>query len=101
MARRLIWSKDAKISRENILDYWNIRNKSKVYSKKLNSLFTKGVKQIEEFPYSGVEIANNVYRGKIIKDYYIIYSVTVEHIAILLIWDTRQNPEKLENILGL
>ena len=101
MARRLIWSKEAKISRANILDYWKKRNKSKEYSKKLNSLFTKGVQQIEEYPYSGVEIANNVYRGKLIKDYYIIYSITVEHIAILLIWDTRQNPEKLQNILGL
>ena len=101
MAKRLIWSKTAKISREKILDYWIQRNKSKVYSKKLNMLYTKAVVQISDFPYSGILIENEIYRGKLIQDYYLLYTIKSDVIEILLIWDTRQNPEKLKLILGI
>lgn len=39
MVRRVIWSIEARNSRKNIFEYWNNRNKSKVYSNKLNALF--------------------------------------------------------------
>lgn len=101
MAKRLIWSQNAKISREKILEYWIQRNKSKLYSTKLNMLFSEGAEQISAFPFSGILIENEIYRGKLIQDYYLLYSIKPDVIEVLLIWDTRQNPEKLKSILGL
>ena len=53
MARRLIWSPEARNSRKNIFDYWNNRNKSKVYSRKLNSLFNTNLKIVIQLPEFG------------------------------------------------
>lgn len=56
MAAKLIWSINASTTRKNILEYWAERNKSKIYSKKLNRLFTDSARQISEFPLSGKKI---------------------------------------------
>ncbi|MGC4129127.1 MAG: type II toxin-antitoxin system RelE/ParE family toxin [Bergeyella sp.] len=101
MAERLIWSPTAKKIRIEILKYWNERNKSKTYSKKLNILFEEGAQQIADFPYSGIRISATVFRGKLIRDYYLLYEFNGETVTILFIWDTRQNPSKLLEILGL
>lgn len=95
MVERLIWTHTARTSRKEILEYWIKRNKSKLYSKKLNALFDYSAEQILKFPYSGIQSAENQYRGILIKDYYIIFKVTETAVEIHLIWDTRQDPEKL------
>jgi hypothetical protein len=38
MAKQVIWSFRAKDSLKEILSYWTTRNKSAIYSKKLNTL---------------------------------------------------------------
>lgn len=38
-------------------------------------------------------------RIKVVKDFLLIYEDTVDSIIILTIWDSRQDPEKLEKIL--
>lgn len=101
MAKELIWTETAKKSRKEILKYWINRNKSSSYSKKLNELFNESSHQILKFPFSGIQISENFYRGKLIKDYYLIYKIEENFIIILLIWDTRQNPSKLLKILKL
>lgn len=40
-------------------------------------------------------------RKRLIRDFYFIYRISDKQIEIVTIWDTRQNPEKLPNILGL
>ena len=44
------------MQRKEILDYWNKRNKSKNYSRKLNKLFNKYALLILEFPEVGIEL---------------------------------------------
>lgn len=100
MAKRLKWSDFAKFQRREILKYWIFRNKSKTYSRKLNSLFNSSAKLISEFPEIGIEI-NDDCRGKLIRDFYIIYKNSENLIEIVAIWDVRQDPYKLEEILGL
>lgn len=54
MAKRKIeWTEKANFERKEILDYWIHRNKSKVYSIKLNQLFIETVKQIADSPTVG------------------------------------------------
>jgi plasmid stabilization system protein ParE len=93
MVRRLIWSVEARNSRKNIFDYWNNRNKSKVYSRKLNLLFNTNLKIILQLP----EIVKTTYREDskfiIVSHFEIIYKITPNEIVVLDIWDTRQNPQ--------
>ena len=95
MARRLIWSQNSRKIRKEILEYWKKRNKSAVYSKKLNTLFTESAQQIFDFPFSGIRISGTLFRGKLIRDYYLLYEFDEETVTILFIWDTRQNPTEL------
>ena len=39
MAKRIVWSKFALENKLEILKYWNHRNESNTYSRKLNKLF--------------------------------------------------------------
>ena len=101
MAKRLKWATSAKIQRQEILDYWITRNKSKIYSRKLNNLFNECAEMILLYPEIGIKIPNINCRKRLIRDFYFIYTITENEIEIVTIWDTRQNPEKLLNILGL
>ena len=101
MAKRLKWATSAKIQRQEILDYWIKRNQSKIYSRKLNKLFNECAEMILLYPEIGIKIPNINCRKRLIKDFYFIYTTTEDQIKIVTIWDTRQNPEKLLNILGL
>lgn len=99
MVRELIWSPNAKKIRKKILKYWIKRNKSKTYSVLLNEMFENSTKKIEEFPYSGIRVSGNLYRGKLVRDYYILYKIEVQTIEILFIWDCRKDPEELLNLV--
>lgn len=100
MARRIIWSRRAQNDRIEIFKYWNERNKSNLYSKKLYGLFIEAVKLIAEYPEIGTPTDNKNARIKIVKDYLIIYEMDEkEQLLILTIWDSRQNPERVKKIL--
>ncbi len=96
MAKKVVWSRRALEDRRSILKYWKDRNKSNVYSIKLDQIFKDSIKIISEFPQIGkLTDALNV-RLKIVKNYYIFYEVANTQILILTIWDSRQDPEKLK-----
>ncbi len=96
MAKEVIWSLKAQESRKDILTYWNNRNKSNIYSIKLNQLFKETIHLITVFPHSGrlTDIEN--IRFRFVRDYIIVYEESQREIIILLIWDSRQNPDKLK-----
>ena len=100
MAKEVVWSLRAQKERKEILEYWRLRNKSNTYSKKLNQLFKESVKLITDFPQIGKPTDDINTRIKIVRDYLIIYEETETQIQILTIWDSRQDPEKLKNIIA-
>ena len=73
MAKRIIWSKIALENKLQILDYWKNRNKSNVYSRKLNSLFKETSKLLQEFPTLGRETDNPKVKNIIVRDYLMFY----------------------------
>jgi len=99
MAKQIIWSLRAQKDKKEILKYWLLRNKSNRYSKKLNQLFKDAIQLLQEHPYIGRPTNDDSIRVKIVKDYLLIYEVTQTTINILSIWDWRQDPSKLEDIL--
>jgi len=96
MALRVVWSPIAQEKRKEILSYWKERNASSTYSHKLNKLFIAATQQISKFPGIGKPTDIDGVRVKIIRDYLLFYEKVEDEIRILTIWDSRQNPEKLE-----
>ena len=96
MVRRIIWSSRAQKDRIEIFRYWNERNKSNLYSKKLNILFKEAVELIANYPEIGKPTDDKIARIKIVRDYLIIYEIDKkDQLLILTIWDSRQDPERL------
>jgi addiction module RelE/StbE family toxin len=99
MAKQVVWSLRAQADRKEILTYWRLRNKSITYVNKLNQLFKESIKIISDFPLIGKPTDLQNVRVKVVKEYLIIYEETESQILILTIWDTRQDPQKLNVLL--
>lgn len=89
----IVWSSKAVSDKKSILEYWNMRNKSSLYSQKLNLLIEKKLQQIRDNPDSGIATEIEYIRAVLVEDYYIYYSIKNTQVRILRIWDARQNPE--------
>lgn len=97
--RNVIWTKTADIQFVGILDYWVKRNKSTKYSKKLVRLVAERTTQIAKSPliYKSTDFID--FRVASLGNFSIYYKITQESIIISALWDNRQNPKKLLEIL--
>lgn len=94
--RKLIWQSQAQRDRKEIFQYWNTRNKSKDYSKRLNQLFKTNTEALKDFPFKGHKTNLENVRILVIEKYLIVYEIFEEEILISRIWDGRRNPETLK-----
>ncbi len=101
MAKKLKWTVFAKEQRKEILQFWISKKKLKTYSKKLNDLFNQIGLLILDHPEIGIRLSRTECRRRLVRDYYIVYKVSENTIEIISIWDTIQNPDKLNEILYL
>lgn len=99
MVKQIIWSRLAHSDRFRILEYWIDRNKSNIYSKRLNQIFEDTADLISKHRKIGKETDVKNVRIKIINDYFFTYRETETTIEILTIWDSRQDPSKFERIV--
>lgn len=97
--RKIKWTERAVRERNRILDYWYFRNKSIVYSKKLNVLFISTIDLIASQPEAG-KIFHRELKicFVLVKSYRIYYLIHAEELIILSIWDTRRNPSEFKEI---
>ena len=91
MARQIIWTISVQTERREILEYWVKRNKSKIFSKKLNKLIITNLREIGKNPLIGRKTDIADVRVKIIRDYLIFYEITPKSIFVLSIWDGRRD----------
>jgi len=91
--RKIVWSNRAKIKLYTILDFYIARNKSKVYSIKLQKLISKEINLLLKQPDLGLKTSEDSIRGLIIENYIVYYEITDDMIIIHTIWDNRQNPD--------
>jgi toxin YoeB len=92
MAKRVVWTRKARLDRFAILKYWQKRNKSNTYSKKLNKLFTQSAIIISKYPEIGKRTDIENVRAKIIKEYLLFYEIAGQEIIVLTIIDGRRDP---------
>jgi plasmid stabilization system protein ParE len=96
MVKKIKWSARALRERFEILQYRANRNKSKVYSAKLNQEFLDNINLLSKTPYIGKAIDIKDVRFLIVRDYLIYYQVIDAYIEIITIWDSRRNPQKFK-----
>ncbi len=96
--RKIIWSHRARIRLLQILEFYNDRNQSKVYSLKLYEEIKKHLSLIQKQPEIGIKTEINTIRGLVFKNFILFYEVEPNQIIVHSIWDCRQNPEDLKII---
>lgn len=77
MVKRIVWSKFALENKLEILIYWANRNKSNIYSRKLNKLFLVSAKLIRDYQSLGKRTDDQkikyiiVIQCRLVKDFHI------------------------------
>jgi plasmid stabilization system protein ParE len=90
---KIDWSVEARLDLIDILEFYVIRNRSALYSKKLNDKINKSIKLITKNPFIGKQSQIDSVRALITGDYQIIYEIFVDEITIIMIWDCHRDPE--------
>lgn len=96
---KVFWTQTAKRQRDYIFDYWNTRNKSKSYSKKLNLAIIKKIQLLKFHPEMGKTTNFGSTRAISMRHYSILYKTDNSRLIITGFWDNRQNPAKLLKFL--
>jgi len=73
MDRKVIWTKEGLESKLGILMYWVNRNKSNIYSKKLNEIFNASLKGVARFSSLGKPTKREGIKYIIVVNYLIFY----------------------------
>lgn len=94
--RQVRWSPRSMNDKFSIFEYWKNRNKSSVYSQKLDALFTKTAAILAHYPKSGVETNINSIFFKVVRSYKLYYRFSDNYIEIVTVWDMRRNPADLK-----
>lgn len=74
--RKIIWSVEALVTKKSLFEYWNHRNKSTLYSKKLNLLFNNKLVQIAQYPDASIAVDYENVRMILASNYYLIFEVS-------------------------
>ena len=97
--RNVVWTRTADLQLVGILDYWNKRNKSNSYSKKLVNLVSERTRQIAEQPFIYKSTDFKEVRVASMGNFSIYYKATEDQIIVFAFWDNRQDPKYLLIVL--
>jgi toxin YoeB len=96
MVRKIIWSQIAYDSFECLLIYFQQKTGSKKYSKSLNQHIKIAISRLASFPHLGRKTEHPSVRALVEGHYKILYHLKEDQIIILMVWDTRQDPDDLD-----
>lgn len=100
MVRKVRWSRIAYQDFTATLRFYNDRNKSPSYSRKLAKSIDKVINLLLKNPGLGRPTNDPLIRVYIKGHYKIFYETEAEEILIQMFWDTRRNPDDLKKYLG-
>ena len=98
--RRVDWSRSALIDLLDIITYYNNRNKSKIYSKKLNREIRYKLKTIDftiALPQKTL-VENLFYFTH--NHIFVCFEILDNDLRVQIIIDERRNPETIQQLLG-
>jgi len=89
------WNDKAEESLRQILEFYLVQNGSAEYSLKLHNEIIIGIEVLKKFPNAGKQINYKDIYELVFARNSVFYRIEQSTIFILLVWDNRQNPEKL------
>ena|SRR6187551_2674128 len=92
--KQIIWSQRAEEELYSVLDFYNQRNKSATYSRKLLSSVEKLISLLPKNKHLGRLSENEFTRVVVKKEFLIFYEVYGDAIVIVSFWDNRQDSAK-------
>ncbi|MBS1635063.1 MAG: type II toxin-antitoxin system RelE/ParE family toxin [Bacteroidetes bacterium] len=95
MAQQIIWTSNARQELFDILEFWNLRNGSTSYSKKLVQKIQVNLLYISENPFLGRPTSIDNVRVILVSNYLLFYEVRNDSLYVLSIFDGRRNPDDL------
>jgi len=98
---KIFWTQTAVRQRNQTFEYWNTRNKSTTYSKKLRNNIQERTTLLKTNPELGKKTDFKNTRLISLGHYSILYQKVNFKIIITGFWDNRQNPKKLLQFLTL
>lgn len=96
MALQIEWTNTAEQDLNEVLEYWNERNGSKLFSVKLYELIKHNIGILARFPESGKPTNKAFIRVKIVKQYFVFYTYNDSTLTIMGLCDMRRDPEYIE-----
>jgi toxin YoeB len=96
---KVIWTETAVRQRRGIFEYWNKRNQSTRYSERIRVLVSKRIELIKKNPTSFLSSEYNDTYVAVIEHFCLYFKVVKEGILVTAFWDSRQDPDKLLEIL--
>ena len=97
---KIVWSDEAKADLKKILDFYIRRNGNSNYSKKLSLRIKKAVSLLKSHKHIGYKSDYGDAKVLLEGHYCIFYDVSPEEIVIVAIWDSRQDPELLNELFA-
>ena len=94
MALKVVWSEEAIQNRKDLFEYWNQRNKSRVFSQKLFNLFEDNLAKLSRNPIVGRPTSIDNVRAIRVNNYRLVYTFDKERLTLLTIQDLRQEELK-------
>ncbi len=100
MARKLVWTQLVRQQMKEAFDYYNKRNDSKTYSRFLKNEFLATMRLVAKNPGIGHKTEYPCVRYKVVvPTYSLFYHYDEDRVTVLVLWDNRRNPQKLDYLL--
>ena len=97
--KSIIWSSTAEFYFRRSLEFYTNRNRSKSYSQKVIAKVNESLSLLIQNPNLGRLDREFKIRVFVLDQFEIYYNPSELNIHILLVWDTRQNPKELREIM--
>src|SRR5690349_6777604 len=97
--KRIIWTKEAKLDFKATLQYYTERNGTSDYSKKLADEIFQIIENLQNNFFLGRQTSDASVRILIKGTFSIFYEIKEKEILILVVWDSRRNPDELEKYI--
>ncbi len=92
--KKIVWSPRARKELKNIFEFYNERNGNNAYSIKLLLKIEKLLEKLSKQELIGRLTSDGNTRVLVMNTYLVFYEISSRQIAILSVWNNRQNPKK-------
>ena len=100
MPNRIVWSQNAQAQFRSTVRYWDRRNQSQFYTKRLTSLVLRQLRILRQFPTAFPEATPGI-RKMTVENFVMLNTVNKAVIVLLHFYDSRQNGPLIGDLIDI